>query len=220
MGFVCVGVSWVASSGKLLICWNSWIRWVICSASQKAFSSTWHPQPTAPHTEYIAWFFGFWLLSMLANNKMNYARNEMLAHEARETHVLTELSRTVRRLGLKTKAFNFSCPPKEKNIFATDFPLNDGEIFIAVKYSWAFLIRAWFVYLEKFHLLSFGWRKCSPTIYRDRHVCELKWRVVEKFRRDLLWQFWGQLVASKIYEELRFLGFLVGSWVDINSRHN
>lgn len=81
MGFVCVGVSWVASSGKLLICWNSWIRWVICSASQKAFSSTWHPQPTAPHTGNIAWFFGFWLLSMLANNKMNYARNEMLAHE-------------------------------------------------------------------------------------------------------------------------------------------
>lgn len=144
MGFVCVGVSWVASSGKLLIFWNSRIRRVICTASQKAFSSAWHPQPTAPHAENIAWFFGFWLLSMLASSKMNYARNEMLAHEK---HMFwLSWVELCGGWGWKQKHLIFHTP--KKNIFATDFPLNDGEIFIAVKYSWAFLIRAWFVYLE------------------------------------------------------------------------
>lgn len=127
---------------------------------------------------------------------------------ARETHVLTELSRTVWRLGLKTKAFNFSYP--EKKTFSP-------RIFHSTMERFSLLLNihelSWFehdLFIWKIPFAEF-WEEEMFADNLSRQTC-LRVKT-EGWLRSCVEIYCGSFEATFGFKDSwRFLEFLVERW--------
>lgn len=206
MGFVCVGVSWVASSGKWQVV--DFRKFSNSLGDLYGFAESLLKCMTSPTNRSARWKHRM-VFRVLTSFHVGEQQNELCTKwnvSARETCVLTELSRTVRRLGLKTKAFNFSCP--EKKTFSP-------RIFHSTMERFSLLLNihelSWFEHDLFIWRNSICWVLGGGNVRRQFIATDMSanwngwggWEVALRF----ILVVWGQLVAFG-FKDLRFLEFL------------